>query len=336
MIAAASRATIADVAKRAGVSIATVSRVLNGTGQVAQSTAARVQTAVAELNYKPHTAAKSLASKRTNILGLLLPEISGDFIAHMLRGIESAVNQSGFDLLISTHRHRAGNGARGPLGPHNTDGLLVFTTSLPDSELIHLHESGFPIVLLYKSPPAADIPCVNVENKSGARKLVDHLIEVHDYRRIAFLTGPEDNEDSYWREAGYRESLAAHGIPFDPSLVGVGGFDEDEGKVSVRQWLADGVQFDALFAGDDEAAIGALAVFNDVGRRVPDEVAVVGFDDLPIARLVTPPLTTVRAPTEKAGYEAAAQLIRLIRTGAAEAEILLPTQLIVRRSCGCA
>jgi DNA-binding LacI/PurR family transcriptional regulator len=331
-----SRATIGDVAQRAGVSIATVSRVINQTAQVSKEVSDRVMAAIGELNYKPHTAAKNLASRRTNTIGLLLPEISGDFFAPLMRGVESCINQAGYDLLISTHSHRS-LAARSPLGIHNSDGLLIFSSCLPNSELHHLYQLSCPMVLLFQNPPdELAVPCVNIENKSGTRKIVDHLIEVHQHRRIAFLAGPPDNEDSYWREMGYRESLAAHGINCDPALMAIGGFDEEEAKGPVRQWLANGVSLDAICAGDDESAIGAMAALREFDRRVPEDVAVVGFDDIPLARHLSPPLTTVRTPIEQAGQEAANQLVRLIRSGQAESHILLPTELITRRSCGCA
>ena len=343
------RATIADVAERADVSIATVSRVINRTAPVAESTAARVRTAIAELNYVPRAAARSLASSRTNMVGLLLPKISGYFFPALLRGIEAGTRESGFDLMIysktaatesrptSQPRSDAAGGPRCPVGEHNTDGLLVFADSLDETELVRLHRIGFPMVLLHRSPPdGLDIPCVTFENKAGARKLVEHLIEAHDCRRIAFLRGPRGHEDSYWREMGYREALADHGIPFAPALVATGGFDQVEAQEAVERWLAEGVEIEAIFAGDDEAASGAVTALRRAGTRVPEDVAVVGFDDSPISRHLTPlPLTTVHAPIETAGYEAARQLARLVRTGEADPLVLLPTELVIRRSCGC-
>jgi len=333
------RATIADVAQRANVSIATVSRVINQTAPVADETAERVRAAIAALHYVPRAAARSLASSRTNVVGLLVPKISGSFFPAQLRGIEGGARENGFGLLIycTQDRKEAAGGMRRPVGEHNTDGLLVFTDSLDEEELVRLHEIGFPMVLLHQSPPAGlDIPCVTFENKDGARRLVEHLIEVHGYRRIAFLRGPEEHEDSYWREMGYREALAEHDIPLTPELVGFGSFDQAQAQAAVEAWLAAGVEMEAVFAGDDEAASGAIIALQRAGRRVPEDVAVVGFDDSPLSRHLTPlPLTTVRAPIEQSGYEAARQLVRLIRTGEADPLVLLPTELVIRRSCGC-
>ncbi len=329
--------TIKDVARQAGVSIATVSRVLNGTAPVIGETAERVHAAIAELHYVPRAAARVLASRRTNTLGLLLPEIGGWFFPSMLRGIEAAAREQGYDLLLhtveATYPLKA---SRRALGMHNTDGLIIFTNSVDEEELLRLKQNGFPVVLLHQTPPAAlDLPVVTIENKDGAQKLVDHLIEVHHCRRIAFLQGPPGHEDSEWRERGYRESLETHGIPFDEALVAVGEFDENIAANAIGQWLLDSVDFDAIFCGDDDAAIGVLSALQRSGRLVPDDVAVVGFDDVPLARFLSPPLTTVRAPTEQVGRDAVNQLVRLIRGERADPLTLLPTELVVRKSCGC-
>jgi LacI family transcriptional regulator, galactose operon repressor len=333
-----SRATIADVAQRAGVSIATVSRVVNRTGPVAEETATHVQAAIAELNYVPHAAARGLASRHTNTLGLLVAGISSPFLIPLLRGIEIGAHEAGFSLLIHSTHEGASHvpRARRPLGEHNTDGLLVYVSTLDETDLRYFYDLHFPMVLLYQTPPdSLPIPHVNFENKTGARNLVDHLIEVHGYRRIAFLKGPEDEEDSYWRERGYLEALAAHSLPFDPALMGVGGFNEELAQHSVEKWLEEGMSMDAIFAGDDDAAVGVIRALQQAGKNVPQDVAVVGFDDVHLAHYLMPPLTTVRTPVEQSGHEAVRQLVQLIQTGHAEQHILLPTELVVRRSCGC-
>jgi len=331
------QATIADVAERAQVSIATVSRVLNGTAPVIEATAVRVREAISDLHYVPRSAARVLASRRTNIIGLLLPEIGGAFFQLMLRGIEAGVREAGFDLLIhATNMPQNGGLSHHALGEHNTDGLIVFTDSVNLTELGHLHSLGFPIVLMHRTPPEdLPVPMITVENKSGAHNVVEHLIAVHQRRKIALLRGIEDQEDSAWREKGYREALEEHGLLFDPALVSRGDFDSHVAHASVRQLLVDGVSFDAIFAGDDESASGAIAALREAGRRVPEDVAVVGFDDVSFARFLNPPLTTVRAPIEQVGREAVRQLVNLIRNGSAEAKTLLATELVIRESCGC-
>jgi LacI family transcriptional regulator len=338
------------VAEMANVSISTVSRVLNGTAPVAAETVTRVLEAVSRLNYRPSQAAQILAGRKTRTIGLALPEISGSFFMPMLRGIELGVQERGYDLLVHAssglldRRSLAELGTSGrphPLGEHNTDGLLVFTDSLDETELARLHHNGFPLVLLHRSSPAGlDIPCVTVENKDGARKLVDHLIAAHGLKRIAFLAGPDGDEDSHWREVGYREALAANGVPFDPALIALGAFNGEQAGNTVAAWIADrrngGERLpEAIFSADDDSAAGVITTLNNAGFRVPQDIAVVGFDDAAFSRYLTPPLTTVRAPIERAGREAAHQLIRQIDGEPVEPLILLPTELIIRGSCGC-
>src|SRR5688572_21631937 len=190
--------TIADVAQKAQVSIATVSRVLNGTTPVEFEKANRVRMAMEELQFVPRHAARVLASKRTNTIGLLLPEISGAFFSPMLKGIEAAAHEAGYDLLV--HSTQQVETARRRLGEHNTDGLLIFTNSLAPSELHRLHSLNFPIVLLHQTPPdSLDVPVIAIENKDGAAILINHLIERHGRRRIVYLRGPKGHEDSVWR-----------------------------------------------------------------------------------------------------------------------------------------
>ena len=326
--------TIADVARHADVSIATVSRVLNGTTPVQPEKADRVRLAMEELQFVPRHAARVLASKRTNTIGLLLPEISGAFFSPMLKGIEAAAHETGYDLLVHSTQHLATS--RRKLGEHNTDGLLIFTNSLIPSELHRLHNIHFPIVLLHQTPPdSLNIPVIAIENKDGAAMLVNHLIEMHNRRRIVYLRGPEGHEDSVWREGGYREALGAHDIAFDPRLIASGGFDDEEAFVAIQELLLDGLDFDAVFAGDDDAANGALRALKMAGRIIPQDVAVVGFDDVPFARYLSPALTTVRAPIESIGREAVRQLTRLMNGEQAKALTLMQTELVIRESCGC-
>ena len=331
--------TIADVALRAGVSIATVSRVLNQTTPVVPATAARIRAAINELHYVPRTAARVLASRRTDTLGLLLPEIGEAFFSALLRGIEAEARGAGLDLLIHATSHIAHASTpsqRRTLAEHNTDGIIVFTQSIDSIELARLRGIGFPVVLLYQtSPDSLDIPAVLIENQAGAQKLVEHLIEVHGCRRIAYLRGPQGNEDSLQREAGYRLALESHGIPQDSTLLGAGGFNEEEAGATIQKWLAMGIEFDAVFAGDDDAAAGVLSALHRAHRDIPRDVKVVGFDDSPVARFLLPSLTTVRAPIEQVGRKGVQQLVRLIRGEPAESLSLMRTELIIRESCGC-
>lgn len=333
-----SQNTIKDVAQRAGVSISTVSRVLNQSAPVSPDLVTKVKTAISEMGYRPQTAARALAGRRTKTIGLMLAEIGTDFYPLMIAGIESEARKNRFNLLINVVGEDVMEMEEIPftLGEHNTDGLLVFPASLSDKELIRLHENDFPIVLVQRTPPEGlQIPSVTIENRQKSKEIVDHLIEVHGYRRIAFLSGLDMHEDAGQRERGYRDSLAGHGIPFDPQLQAQGYFQKKESQETVNDWLARGVQFDAIFAGDDISAIGALSALNQAGVRVPEEVAVVGFDDVEVARYLSPPLTTVTIPIEEVGRVAIRKLLQLIQSGATERYTKLETELVIRRSCGC-
>lgn len=334
-----SSVTIRDVAQRANVSVATVSRYLNRNAPISAEVAERLKKVMDELNYVPHATARHLATRKTRTIGVLLTNMHNDFFAPLLSGIESVVTEQGYNLLVATFRPGLREQYQPPVGMHNTDGLLIFADSLSDQQILLLQSKQFPVVLVHRTPPAdAAIPSVTVENKAASRKLVDHLIEVHQRRRILFLRGPANQEDSYWREVGYRTSLESHGIPVDESLILVGGFEREIAYQILKPILqAPGpLPFDAIFAGDDDAAIGVLQVLRDHGVRVPDEISVVGFDDLPLTSFLSPPLTTVRAPTMEVGYVAAKQLFEIINNDADQSQVtLLPTELVFRRSCGC-
>jgi DNA-binding LacI/PurR family transcriptional regulator len=322
----------------AGVSISTVSRVLNETAPVADDTVQRVLSAVESLSFTPHAAARTLAVRKTDTVGLLLPEIGSSFFIPTLRGIEAAVREADLDLLIFAGNPEANRRRewRQPLGEHNTDGLLVFSTQMDDREVAGLYQRGFPVVLLHKSaPPDVPVPSVRFDNRVGMRRLLEHMLDVHGCRRIVFLRGSEGNEDSSQREAAYRELLQERGIAFDPALIGEAAFTELGGESAVQRLLALKVEFDCVFAGDDEAAAGVIMALRKSSLRIPEDVAVVGFDDVPMARHLNPPLTTIRAPIETASYLAARHLVRLIRNDETDSAMVLPVELVVRQSCGC-
>jgi len=329
--------TIRDVASQAGVSVATVSRYLNRNAPVSSETAARLEIVMADLNFVPSAIARKLATHKTHTLGFICPDMRGDFFSPLLSGVESVSSAAGFDLLISSARHsRSSHRYPTPLGYQNTDGLLVFADGLDEKDLEHFVERKFPMVLIHRTPPHhLSIPCVTVENKAASCKIVEHLIVDHGYRRIAFLRGPHEQEDAHWREMGYLQALETHGITFDPRLVAPGEFDRDVARESIQTMLASGIEFDAVFSSDDESAVGVLAGLRNMGKRVPEEIAVVGFDDERMSPYLNPPLTTVRAPTEEVGRVATQQLVSLIQNEQVDELILLPTEIVIRCSCGC-
>jgi len=328
------KVTIDDVAKQAGVSIATVSRVLNQSDKVAATTLAIVHAAIEELRYQPNRAAQNLANQRTKVIGILVDQIIGEYFSPLLRGIEIATEQAGYDFIINSTRKQTGG--RILVGESNSDGLIVFADSMTDTEIVSLAERGFPIILLHRSPPEnMRIPYVSVENKQGAYEMMEYLIRTRGYKKFAFLRGVEAHEDTVWREKGYREAMQEAGFSYEEQLHGVGGFNETKSYETVTQWIRRGLDMDVIVAYDDDSAIGAIAALKDADLRVPDDVAVVGFDDIRLSRYLDPPLTTVRVQIERAAQLAVERLVELIDTGQTEMETLLPTELVIRRSCGC-
>ena len=192
-----SSVTIRDVAREAGVSVATISRYINRSAPVSNEVAGRIEHAISQLNYVPHAAARQLATQRTRVIGLLLTNMHNDFFAPLVSGIEAVVQEQGYNLLVATHRADSQSDVPLPIGVHNTDGMIVFADSLSDDDVINLHRSGFTMVLIHRSSPAGyQIPSVTIENKNATYRLVEHLITVHGRRKILFVRGPVNQEDA--------------------------------------------------------------------------------------------------------------------------------------------
>ncbi len=334
-----SSVTIRDVARQAGVSVATVSRYINQNVPVSPEVAERLQKVLTTLKYVPHAAARHLASRKTRVVGLLLNNLHNDFFVPLLNGVEAVIRRKGYNLIVATYHATSREYSQPPIGPHNTDGLLVFSDGLVDHDLVNLYNNGFPMILVHRSaPPALPIPSITVENVEVTQKLVDHLIKVHNKKRVLFLRGPIHQEDLFKRELGYRKALECNGIAFDEDLVLNGEFERNIAYQVMDHFLGNGrrVAFDAVFTGDDDAAIGVLRALHQHGLKVPEEIAVIGFDDLGFAPFLNPPLTTVRAPTEMVGRMAAERLFAILEDQPAnETTVVLPTEIIYRRSCGC-
>jgi DNA-binding LacI/PurR family transcriptional regulator len=330
--------TIRDVAREAGVSVATVSRYINQNAPVSDRLAHRIQQVMSTLDYVPHATARHLALRRKNAIGLLLTNMHNNFFGPLLAGIEDVVREHNYNLLVATYHSNHRAEASLPLGAHNTDGIIAFADSLNDEEIDHFYSREFPIVLIHKTP--ADhikIPFTTIENKAATRKLIEHLITVHNRRRIILMRGSPHQEDAQWREVGFQTALEEYGIPFDEALVLDGAFERDVAYSSLKSFLANPQRpdFDAIFAGDDDAALGVYDALREEQLRIPEDVSVVGFDDSLMAPFLDPPLTTVRAPTEQVGRSAANQLFCLLDDRSPQLVTLLPTDMIVRQSCGC-
>ena len=329
--------TIRDVAKQAGVSVATVSRYINHKASLSDEIINRIRPVMQELNYVPLVAARNLASRRTGIIGLLSFTVDYSFFGPLITGLEKALKENGYNLLVATYQSDQNEEIAPPIGPFNADGVVVFSNTLNDERLAEWYGIHFPVVLVHRTAPnSLPIPSVNVENRTTSFKIVEHLIEVHDRKQIVFVRAPGYQEDARSRELAYKAALKAHSIVFDPNLIIGGNYDRNSARQAMEEFLGNNPPaFDAVFAGDDDLAVSVISALRNAGLNVPEDVAVVGFDDQRYARLLIPPLTTVRAPTEEIGRVAGQQLIKVLRGQVPDCEIVLPTEIIIRQSCGC-
>ncbi|MBM3471029.1 MAG: LacI family transcriptional regulator [Armatimonadetes bacterium] len=330
-------ATIREVAEAAGVSVATVSRVVSESDhRVAAATRSRVLAAVARLNYQPNLVAQGLKSRVTRTVGLIVPDISNPFFPAIVRGIEDTANQAGLAVLLcNTYEDLAKERSYlALLRKRMVDGFIFATVGANTEHLRMLRRQRMPAVLIARAPGGVDMDAVLVDNRRGEREAVEHLLHL-GHRRIAFIGGPATLPVAGERLAGYRDALGAAGIPVDPALVFDGGFRPEGGAAAVEALLSRRVKFTAIVAANDLMAIGAMEDLHRRGRRLPGDVAVVGFDDITFASLVEPPLTTVAQPKYQMGRLAMERLLELLNGGASRPRrLVLEPRLVVRESCG--
>jgi LacI family transcriptional regulator len=326
--------TIKDVARIAGVSVASVSRALNGHESVTEPTRRRILEVADELRYVPHPAARSLITRRTDTIGVLLPDLHGEFFSELIRGVDSAARVSGRHLLVSSSHGSASEAAQAlRMLQGRVDGLLVMSPHADTSMLAANLPATVPTVLVNTRIAAGSYAALAVDNHGGAVAMVRHLLD-SGYRHIAFISGPADNFDADERLRGYRDTLARQ--PGTRETILRGEFSEASGYRAGLEICARNDKPDAIFAANDMMALGCLFALTEHGLRVPDDIALAGFDDIPIARFVTPPLTTVRvriADLGRRAFERLAELIDNDGNGELSTE-KLACELVVRQSCG--
>jgi LacI family transcriptional regulator len=329
-------ATIRDVAREAGVSIATVSRVFNDSSLVSDDTVALVRSVAERLNYWPNGVARSLITNRTHALGVLLPDIYGEFFSDVIRGIDLAARKHGFHLLVSSS-HADSDALAGALRSMSgrVDGLVVMAPDVDAPSAIRGFASHCPVVLLNPGQEVDDCDTISIANHDGAYEIVQHLIRL-GHTRIAMVRGPARNLDAEQRLQGYHAALQAAGLGPAPELEVQGDFTEPSGFDAAHELLARPVRPTAVFVGNDHMAIGVMSAVRESGLVVPDDLAIVGFDDISMARFTSPPLSTVRVNTALLGERAVELLMRARRSGnpAVKQHELLPTSLAIRSSCG--
>jgi LacI family transcriptional regulator len=321
-------ATIRDVARAANVSVATVSRVLNRSDPVSEAARERVLAAATELDYVPHSGARSLSTRRTDTIGVILPDLHGEFFSELIRGIDLATRAKGLHLLLS-HSHGDPNEAITVLrAMRSRVDALVVMSPYADEGVVAALGGRTPVVLLGGGGEIGGHPRFEIDNHAGAYAMTSHLLDA-GYRRIAFISGPAGNIEAARRLAGYRDALAAHGEAIEQVVQG--DFGEESGYRVTRRLITD-ARPEAIFAGNDMMAIGCLQALREAGLRVPDDIALAGFDDIPIARFVDPPLTTVGVPIAELGRQAVECCVQILAGGAACASRTFTPELVVRAS----
>ncbi len=329
-------ATIRDVARASNVSIATVSRVFNQSPLVSEDTRQRVVAAASRLGYWPNGIARSLITNRTHTLGLLLPDLHGEFFSEVIHGVDLKARERGFHLLVSRSSSSAEeltDALRAMRG--RVDGLIVMAPDVDASRALRSAAGNVPIVLLNPEVELPGSDTVGIDNLHGAATIVHHLIDLGN-RRIATITGPGQNIDARQRLDGYRAALREAGLAPDPDLEFHGDFTERSGYEAARAILRQRSGATAIFVANDHMAIGVIGALQEAGMRVPDDIAVTGFDDIPMARYLTPPLTTMHVNMLQIGERAVELLVDPERVaGPPEGRHeVLPTTLVVRESCG--
>jgi LacI family transcriptional regulator len=330
-------ANIKDVAREAGVSVATVSRVFNDSGLVSEQTRRNVRTVAERLNYWPNGVARSLITNRTHTLGVLLPDLHGEFFSEIIRGIDLSARRAGLHLLLSSSHSDSDEvlavvrSMRGRI-----EGLIVMAPDVDAHSVLQSGAAHFPLVLVDPAMGAQGCDTISIANYEGASAMVQHLIRL-GHRRIATISGPSRNVDARQRLEGYRAALRNAGVDLAPELEVAGDFSEQSGYAAAAALLAIQPRPTAVFVANDYMAVGLLSALHAAGVRVPGDMAVAGFDDIALARYVNPPLTTVNVDAFHLG-ERAFQLMAdlLARRGQSAERVheVIEARLVVRSSCG--
>jgi LacI family transcriptional regulator len=312
--------------------VATVSRVLNGKSVVREDTSRQVQEAAKALRYVPNVAARSLSIRQSHTIGIVLPEVHGEFFSEVIRGLDVAARQAGYHILVSgSHSHVSEMMAVLDAMRGRVDGLVLMAPDVPPSSLPDQVTAGLPLVLLNAHDSTHDV--MTIDNFGGAKAMMGHLIGL-GHRRIAFICGPGRNSDARERLRGYRHGMREIG---EAAMETPGHFTEDSGHAATVRLLESNPRPTAIFAANDAMAVGALAAIAEAGLSVPGDVTVTGFDDIPIARYVSPPLTTIHVDIADLGRRAFALLHNAMTHPSSKAprkRERAETTLVVRKSCG--
>lgn len=332
-----SMTTIHDVARHAGVSVVTVSRVLNRTAVVNNATRLRVEEAIAALGYIPSQAARSLRSRRSHSLALILPDITNAFWTTVARGVEDTAQREDYTVFLCNTDENPSKQASYLHAVHQrgVDGVIIAPYDVDANNLDVLRQRHTPTVVIDRRVEGWEVDCVRSDSIAGSRALVEHLVHL-GHRRIAMISGPEKTSTAQERVAGYRLALEENGIPVDERLIRYGEFRARLGQALTEQLFEEGTNPTAIFAANNVIAMGALEALRQRGLTVPQNVALVCFDDLPDLVFLFPFLTVIAQPAYEMGAQSAALLMERIKspTPLDARHLVLPSRLVLRYSCG--
>lgn len=323
--------TIKDVAKLANVSISTVSYAINDSGNVSKETKKKILKAAKELGYKPSGIARSLKTKKTEIIGVFVNELAGPIYTEILRGIQEVALSNDYEVIVGDC-FSSNNTITRLLSERIVDGAVILAPAIPDKKLISISQSNLPIVVLDREAKDEAFSSILIDNESASYNVVKFFNEL-GYKDVGFISGPEGSYDSIKRFAGFSRGIKDFKLNFDEKWHGIGNFTEKSGYDIMKKFIEEVELPRAFFIANDEMAIGAIMALKEANINIPERVAIVGFDDIKLAEYITPTLTTVRRPSYDLGVLAAHTLFNNLKGNTRSKTMMLSTELIVRESC---
>ncbi|MGP4070060.1 LacI family DNA-binding transcriptional regulator [Halobacillus sp. B29] len=324
-------ATIKDVAKRAGVAVSTASYALNGSGKVSSATIDKVLKAARELNYQKNGFASDLKRTKTNTIALILSDMSGPYFSELIKGVQEVTASNQYDLIACSSVGGDRSTAAKFLREKRVDGAIILATNISTEMIEASAREDFPIVVLDRDVENPYAIHVEVNNRQGGYQATEHLIQ-KGHRSIGFVSGPNDSHDNEERFKGYIDALKDHDVPFQSRFKMGGEFTREGGYRATKMLIAQQNLPDAIFYANDEMAIGGLQAFDEKRISIPDDVSIVGFDDIQLSAYVSPPLTTVRQPKYEAGALAVHMIFQMLAGEKVERNYNLSTEFIERAS----
>ncbi|AXT38564.1 LacI family DNA-binding transcriptional regulator [Alteromonas sp. BL110] len=325
--------TIYQVAERAGVSLSTVSRVLNGKASVNKVLRERVEKAVEELNYRPNSVARSLANSRTDSVGVLVPELNAPFFGDLMQAVESTLRAADKHVIITVGRNclETEKDAVEFLISRNCDALIMHAEALTDEYLLELNQSKLPIALVNRQLEGLSEACTTLDNEKGGYIATRHLLEL-GHKNIAYISGPIEKDDAKLRLEGHKRALSEAGLSINSELIFEGNYTEEDGKLGLLELMARDLPFTALVCANDWMASGVISCARDLGMSLPHDLSIVGFDDVVFAHHVFPRLTTVSNPVANMAEMSAKYILNKVYGLSNEVKLSFEPTLIVRES----